>query len=150
MSFCISLSQHFEENAVVAFWRVCSITPDFIYSLSYRETDAGFRNGGATPPTILTNLVPSGFDFFWPLKDALYGRHFWSDEEVNERCMAGWQSNQKTSSKECVLCWNVRTDCRMSWGRHWLLMSLYCVLFCNKSLYIILPVFIWMNLVLRG
>jgi hypothetical protein len=39
-----SLSQHLEENAVVALLAcVCSITPDLIYSLSYHETDAGFR-----------------------------------------------------------------------------------------------------------
>jgi len=78
-----NLSQQFEENAVVALWHVCNITPDLIYSLSYHETDAGFRIGG----------VPSDFHLFWPLKDALCGRHFRSDEDVQE-AVYDWLAQQ--------------------------------------------------------
>jgi hypothetical protein len=47
-------------------------------------------------PLYSTDLAPSNFHLFWPLKDAVRGRHFRSDEEVKE---AG-PSNQNISSAE--------------------------------------------------
>jgi transposase len=35
-------------------------------------------------PPYSPDLAPSDFHLFWPLKDALRGRHFRSDEEVKE------------------------------------------------------------------
>jgi len=42
---------------------------------------------------VLPNLVPSDFHLFWPLKDALCGRYFRSDEDVKE-AVYDWLAQQ--------------------------------------------------------
>jgi histone-lysine N-methyltransferase SETMAR len=51
-------------------------------------------------PPYSPDLAPSNFHLFWPLKVALLGRNFRSNEEVKRRCVTGWYSNQKISSPE--------------------------------------------------
>ena len=56
------------------------------------------------------------FQHFRPLKDTLHGRHFRSDEEVKERCMAAWHNHRRLVLLR-DLCLSVRVVevCR-TWG----------------------------------
>lgn len=85
-------------------------------------------------PPYSPDLVLNDCHFFWPVKDALRGRHFRYDGGKGRRCMSGWHSNQITSSPD-NLCLSITLEdvCR---GLCWISMWLKCINFCNKSLYI--------------
>jgi hypothetical protein len=84
MCFGISISQQFEQNVVVyrLLAHVCSMTTPEVLQLANRATDSG--------PEVLPHstyspgLEPSDFHIYWPLKDALRGRHVRSDEKVKK------------------------------------------------------------------
>jgi transposase len=62
-------------------------------------------------PPYSPDLAPSDFHLFWPLKDALRGRHFRSDEEVTE-AVHDWLEQQPKDffSQEFMPLWNVGGD----------------------------------------
>jgi hypothetical protein len=73
--FRISLSHQFKKNAMVCCPLVCAcimIMPILIQPIILWD-------GGVTVSIV---FIRFGIQQFWPLKDALHGRHFGSDEEV--------------------------------------------------------------------
>ena len=90
------------------------------------------------PPYSL-DLASSNFDLFWPLKDALHGRYFGSDEEVKET--HDWLAQQPKNFFSqriyaLVECW------RQCVEGYWWLVALCYIYFCCKSVHIIFLVFI--------
>lgn len=76
LCFGISLKQQLEENAVNFFCIVCSLTtPELVRSLILRNR-MGIRH--------THQIITQKFSHLWSLKDAVCGRHIWSDEEVKE------------------------------------------------------------------
>jgi hypothetical protein len=61
--------------------------------------------------------------------------------------LAGAATKRLLLPRNLCLSGTLEEVCRIWWGLHWRLMSLYCMFFCNKSLYIIFPVFIWKTFV---
>jgi hypothetical protein len=94
------------------------------------------------------DLAPSSFHLFWPVRDAVCGRHFRLDDEVKE-AVHDWLAQQPRLLLLLlrILCLSRMMEevCRMWWGLHLTSMSVYCIYFCNKSLYMIFLVFIWMT-----
>jgi len=90
------------------------------------------------------HFIPSDFHLFLARK-----RHsmLMSPDQMrgwSRQCKNGWHSNQKTSAPEKFMPWHKF----LSGGLHWRLKSLYHIYFCNKSLYIIFPIFSWITLVI--
>jgi hypothetical protein len=61
--------------------------------------------------------------------------------------VAGTATRRLLLLRNLCLCGTLKEVCRMWWRLHWRLVSLYCMCFYNKSLYMIFPVFIWMTFV---
>jgi hypothetical protein len=83
MCFGISFSQQFEENAAVCCLSACGgsvPTPDF--HAVQRIQDLNLRC--YPQPPYSSDLALSDFHLFRPLKDAVRGRQFRSDEELKE------------------------------------------------------------------
>ena len=50
-------------------------------------------------PAYSSDLAPSDYYLFAPLKDAFWGRKFSSDQAVQKRCINGCVTNQRLSSR---------------------------------------------------
>jgi hypothetical protein len=86
-------------------------------------------------PPYSPDLAPSDFHLFWPLKDALRGCHFRSDEEIKE-AVHDWLAQQpKDFSRGIYASVERGGDYTENWC--------HCTVsvFCTQSLYIICPVF---------
>ena len=147
--FGISWSQQFVENTVVyrLLAYVCSITMPSLIQPSYHETNSEFKMGGVTPSAIFTRWHPVTFTFLAPKRPST-----WTSFQMERGskggcvCLAG-TATKRLFPRNLCLSWTLEEACRMWWALHWRLMSLYCTYFCNKSLYIIFPVFIRITLV---
>jgi histone-lysine N-methyltransferase SETMAR len=74
-----------KRRGFVVFWRVAAVCQcPTSYSPSYRAAKSGFKLEVLPQTPYSSDLALSDFHLFWPLKDALRGRHFRSGEEVKE------------------------------------------------------------------
>ena len=147
MCFRISLSKQCEQSSVICSLLAC-LQHDNAWPHTTCHTMIQIRNSKLEVLPDLPqspHFIPSNFHIFWLLKDTLCWSHFRSDEGVKE-AVHEWLAYQP----EDFFCWGMYALVEQRWrcaelggGLHWRLMSLCHIYFCNKSLYIILPVFNW-------
>jgi hypothetical protein len=114
---------------------------------SYSETDSGFKIGDVTLSVIFTRFVAQWFSSLLAFKR----RSTWTSLQIGWRGKGGGAWLAGTATKRLLprnLCLSGMNEaCKMWWGLYWRLMPLYHINFCNKSLYIIFLVFIWITFV---
>jgi hypothetical protein len=109
--FGISISQQFEQNAVVCCLLACvcgMTTPQLIQPVTPRNS------AGATSTAIFARLGTQRLSpFFWPLKDALRISHFRSDDKVKD-AVRDWLAQQPKHFSRGICAflerWRMRAD----------------------------------------
>jgi hypothetical protein len=143
--FGISLSQQFEENAVVLCPLAC-LQRDNARPHTARHTVKQVQDlelEVLPRPSYSPDLAPGDVHLFWPLKR----RSPWTSLQIGWGAEGGGAWLDGTANKRLLLPINLclsgtlEEACRTWWGLHWRLVSLCCIYFCNKSLCTFFPGF---------